>query len=983
MAGVRIGRQPRRARHERVTAWEELKNAFWAAVEGAPADQARQIAGLASKNPALAGRLEALLAADARGESLQHLFQSEPARTQPPARIGPYEVIGALGVGGMGEVYRARDSRLHRDVAIKILPVHVTNDPERLARFEREAQVLASLNHPHIAQVYGLEESGSSPALVMELVEGPTLASVLAGFPDTPLLLSRVFEIARQIANGLEAAHDKGIIHRDLKPSNVALTHNGDVKILDFGVAKSLDPRNATRASVATDVGVVLGTPAYMSPEQARGLDVDRRTDIWAFGCLLYELLTGRRPFDGITPADTLAALLTHDPDMTIVPPDTPAEARSLLRACLERDPERRPPDMAAARVAIDEALSRLNRPVESTRTTERAAVPVPMTLDGVSHGRAPRTRVWAAAGAAIVLCLAAIGLWRSPAAPARVAPAQAMTVVPLTTLSGDEYSPAFSPDGEQVAFSWNGEHEDNFDVYIKSVGSATVRRLTSDAGFEGNPSWSPDGKQIAFIREEQAGVRRVYVTSPLGGTELKLGDFAISDTADLARYSSVAWSADPDFVAVAGTPPTNAAREAVRGIYLLPVGRGAPRLVVPARGAMVHFSPAFSRDGRHMAYASCKGVFSCDVYVLDLDSSLAPTGLPRRLTRRTNPSIGQVAWSPDDRSIIYDAEVVPMSNHLWRVAVDGASPPERFEAAGFARLPATARSGDRVAFTEWRFDTDIYRFDPRGPARPMLTSTFLDMAAKYSPDGQRIAFSSGRTAETPEIWVAASDGTGAHQLTQGPGVFQDYPDWSPDGRQIVFQSFQDGVHHLWTIDADGGAPRRVTDAAGDERGPAWSRDGRWIYFTSDDGTGRGVWRVPATGGASTRLARRATGPKVWESADGRRLFYASDQALWAVPAAGGSPQQVIKCVKYGAIAVAASGIYYASCNFQYELNTALHAMDLGTKHDRLIGTIADYFAGLEVSPDEHTIVYNKAANRGLHKRLSVGADLKLIEHFR
>jgi len=325
----------------------------------------------------------------------------------------------------------------------------------------------------------------------------------------------------------------------------------------------------------------------------------------------------------------------------------------------------------------------------------------------------------------------------------------------------------------------------------------------------------------------------------------------------------------------------------------------------------------------------------------------------------------------------------VPMSNHLWRVAVDGATPPERIEAAGFARLPATARSGDRVAFTEWRWDIDVYRFDPGGPAQPMLTSTFLDMNAKYSPDGQRIAFSSGRTAETPEIWIAASDGRGAHQLTQGPGAWQVCPDWSPDGRQIVFESFHDDVHHLWMIDAGGGVPHRVTDDAADQRCPTWSRDGRWIYFTSDDGTGRGVWRVPATGGASTRLTPRATGEQVWESADGNRLFYSIDQALWSVPAAGGSPHEVIECVKGGAIAVAASGIYYASCNFLYELNTALHVMDPATKHDRLIGTIADYLFGLEVSPDEKTILYNKAANRGLHKRLSVGADLKLIEHFR
>ena len=268
--------------------WAELKEAFWAVVEGEPAERARRVATLASIDPALADRLEALLAADDRGESLQQILPAGMMPPSPPDRIGGYDVVGVLGSGGMGEVYRAVDVRLHREVAIKVLPAALTADPERLARFEREAQVLASLNHRHIAHVYGLDESGSTPALVMELVDGPTLTQLLGAEDHAPVTLTRALTIARQVADGLDAAHEKGIIHRDLKPSNVALTPDGEVKILDFGVAKSLAERPLAEgpSPLATGAGVVIGTPAYMSPEQARGLTVDKRTDVWSFGCL-------------------------------------------------------------------------------------------------------------------------------------------------------------------------------------------------------------------------------------------------------------------------------------------------------------------------------------------------------------------------------------------------------------------------------------------------------------------------------------------------------------------------------------------------------------------------------------------------------------------------------------------------------------------------------------------------------------------------
>ena len=453
----------------------------------------------------------------------------------------------------------------------------------------------------------------------------------------------------------------------------------------------------------------------------------------------------------------------------------------------------RRPPDMAAARLAIDDALSQVGQPIASTQPTKRAESPVLMKVHRLSRG-AYRPRVWPRRSQP-----------SCSASRRSVFGGRARAPGSRGAGSGDDSSAPDDAVGRPVfarllagrradRIQLERKHEDNFDVYIKSVGSAAVRRLTSDAGFDGNPSWSPDGTQIAFIRG-QAGGASVYVTSSLGGTERKLGDFAIGDSADLARFCPHRVVPDPNYVAAAGAPPTIPARdgEGAGGIYLLPVSRGAPRLLVPAPGAMMHFSPAFSRDGRRVVYVSCKGVSSCDVYVVDLDSILAAKGPPRRLTRHTNPCIGEVAWSPDDRSIIYDAEVVPMSNHLWRVAVDGASPPERLEAAGFARLPATARSGDRVAFTEWRWTSTSIGSTQAGrrnryshrrswtwtrSTRPMATHR-VQLRADCRDSGDRIA---------------ASDGRGAHQLTQGPETWQVYPAWSPDGQQIVFESFDDGA---------------------------------------------------------------------------------------------------------------------------------------------------------------------------------------------
>lgn len=343
--------------------WQEVKKVLAAALEQPPAERSVYL-DQACTDPGLRREVDSLIAAHEQGDTG---FMEQPAiekgALKSGSKLGPYTILGHLGAGGMGEVYRAHDAKLERDVAIKVLPLVFVNDPERLARFQREARMLASLNHPNIASIHGLEDSGNVHALVMELVEGPTLADrIEAG----PIPIDEALPVAKQMCDALEYAHEHGIVHRGLKPANIKVTADDSVKILDFGLAKALagdagsaDMANSpTISQLATEAGVLLGTVAYMSPEQAKAKPVDRRADIWAFGCVLYEMLTGQRAFHGETVTDTLAAVLKNDPDWTQLPGGTPMRVRVLLQRCLRKDPKQRLQAIGDARIALEEVLS-------------------------------------------------------------------------------------------------------------------------------------------------------------------------------------------------------------------------------------------------------------------------------------------------------------------------------------------------------------------------------------------------------------------------------------------------------------------------------------------------------------------------------------------------------------------------------------------------------------------------------------------------
>jgi len=888
---------------------------------------------------------------------------------QPGTTLGPYEILSLIGAGGMGEVYRARDPRLGRAVAIKVLPADRVADEDRRRRFAQEAKAASALNHPHIVTIYEIESANGADFIVMEYVSGKSLDALI---PRHGLRLGEVLRIAIPVADALAAAHARGIIHRDLKPANVMVGSDGTVKVLDFGLAKLASVKtdtesddNLTRTADAalSGPGIIAGTAAYMSPEQATGGKVDVRSDIFGFGALLYEMVTGVRAFAGRSKADTLAAVLRSQPKSpSAIVSGVPSDLEKVILRCLRKDPDRRFQHIDDVKVALQEIR-------EDSESATAAAVLLPRPHRGRLIVALTITLVIIAVTAAWLLLLS------------REAQTPPLRVVRLTTLNGFESEPALSPDGDQVAFSWDGAGQDNSHIYVKLVGSSEMRRLTSERAVDVAPSWSPDGQRIAFLRF-QPGAKdgRIHVMPAVGGSAVRLSDFPTD--------GRIAWSPDGRFVAAARMAEAGANDSTA--IYLIPVQGGEPRPVTRAKPPAADRTPAFSPDGRRLAYVSCMGSDPrCDIYVLDLDGAFSPAPPPRHVTSYNTAISTGLAWSRDGRSVIYGTKIsgphaVDELLYLWRVATDGNYVPERIEVAGLgATDPATVPSRDRLVFARSLFDVDIYRFVPGRPPQPVVVSSFGDFQPQFSPDGRRIVFGTSRSGESSGIWVAAADGSGAQQLTHGPpGRFQGSPHWSLDGGRIAFDSHEDDGHwHIWTIDAGGGTPRQITKTPGYQNVPTWSRDGRWIYFSADLGSGRDMWRIPASGGIEERLTRGGSGYFGCESADGKSLLYQrsdGEAPLLVMPLTGGQTRQLVKCVKPAAFSVGRRSVYYVKCGS--DPDPEVHVMDPSTGQDRLLGRLERfapgyYPMGLPVSPDGTTILYNKVVNDG--------ADLMLIENFR
>jgi Tol biopolymer transport system component len=778
---------------------------------------------------------------------------------QAGARLGPYEIVSDLGAGGMGEVYKARDTRLDRMVAIKVLPGDKVADPSRKSRFIQEAKAASALNHPHIVTIHDISNDSGVDFLVMELVPGKSLEQLVpAGGMGAP----EVLKLAIQIADALAAAHAAGIVHRDLKPANVMVSDTGQVKVLDFGLAKltvaALSEDDATRTAYhQTQEGAIVGTIAYMSPEQAEGKQVDARSDIFSFGSVLYEMLTGRKAFSGDSKLSTMSAILREETKpLAHVVPDIPAELDKAVQRCLRKDRERRFQHMADLKVALED----VKEESESGISVKAALLPKP---------QASRLLIYIAA--ALVLAIAAAaGLWVKFGRT----PAPALKITPLTSTGTANY-PAFSADGKLIAFSQAGA-DGNVDIYVQQLGAGNPLRLTTDPAPDLNPVFSPDGRYIAFAR----GTVLMLIPS-LGGTERELGagrgpDFS-PDGKTIAVFSQKA----------PGSP---------LGIFLVSVETGERKQITSPPGTAFDYGPRFSPDGRTIAFARSFTAQSVEV------DTVPVTGGAVKSVAGDNRSINGLAWMPEGGEIVYSTRRMGRAQELWRVAASGGTP-QPFSGTGEnAFYPVISGTDKRLAFAHQTYDENIWRLNltadkASGAATKLIASTWQDDAPQYSPDGKKIAFASDRSGSF-EIWVANADGSDAVELTS-QGGHSGSPRWSPDGRRIAFDASVGGSGDIFVIDAGGGAPKLITimPAHGHSRSvPSWSSDGKSVYFACDM-TGRyEIWRVSSDGGEESQVTHQG-GFDPRESPDGKQLYYTKKRnfsQIWSISPDGGAESPVL-----------------------------------------------------------------------------------------
>jgi serine/threonine protein kinase/Tol biopolymer transport system component len=881
-----------------------------------------------------------LLTDDRRGSILP---EPKPAPSPPGEpltglTLSHYRVLEPLGEGGMGTVYRATDTRLDRIVALKFQPPEVLRDTRNRERFWREAKTIASIDHPNVCPAYGMEEDGAFLFIAMAYLDGIPLDRRIA---SGRVGIDEALTIAIQAGRGLEAAHAKGVIHRDIKPANLMLTStpSGDplVRILDFGIAQSL------RESAGTQDELTMGTVCYMAPEQTRPGRVDGRADIWSLGVVLYEMLSGRLPFQRASVHETLDLIAGPTPaDHSALPAEVPSSLAAVLQRMLDKDASRRYQSARELVADLEEAAD-------------------------ANRGKLPESsRRWIAARRSLVALLVIVLSASAWALWTRVAqsPRGTLSLTPLTVYPGYEENPAISPDGRQIAYVGQGVHGTNpLELYVQAIGSTDPVRLTQNRPDEmdRSPAWDPTGTTLAVLRTVP-GTRfgRILFIPALGGAVSDVGIDRVLATGRLA------WSPDGETLAFARLLGFDQSI-----IYEWSIHDRTLRQVSFPGPGQTDWCPQFNPDGRRLAFRRN----DAEIVIVD-----RRTGAARSLPARA--SWPGLSWTADGKSILFS-----WFGRIGEVNLSGAAIRRPADELRYEVMDINVR-GKQMACVRWEFEHSIWSLEllrsgdqvVGGAKTQLTTSTSWDDTPQFSPDGKWMAFASGRSG-TPEIWVADSDGLNLRRLTFFDGYFAGTPRWSPDGKRIVFDARPPASKpSIYVVAASGGQPIRLTNT--EEDVPSWSRDGRWIYYHSraDDQ----IWKLPASGGRAVRVTRGG-GFEAFESADGRYLVYSKSderEGIWRLDLGTGREEpirELAEAAERRQWALAPRGVYFVPNAASAGPEAAIHFYDFATGQTSevaQVGRLAPDGPGvLAVSPDERSLLYVPA---GRDNR-----DIILVRDFR
>jgi serine/threonine protein kinase len=934
--------------------WQKIKKIFHAALQFGLAERPAFLARACDGDEVLRKEVELLLTAhEKEGSFMNSAVVGQVAEAvlrdqefTSGQKVGHFDILETLGKGGMGEVYLAQDTRLGRKVALKFLPVAFTQHRERLRRFEQEARTASALNHPNILTIHEIGETEGRRFIATEFVDGETLRDRLS---SKPLEIQEALEISGQIASALAAAQTEGIIHRDIKPENIMLRRDGIVKVLDFGLAKLAEdrvpgPDDPTRPLIKTDAGVVMGTAQYMSPEQARGQEVDARTDIFSLGVVIYEMVTGSPLFRGETASDVIASILkTHPRPLSRVAARVPAELERIVSKTLEKDRDERYQTVKDLLIDLRKLKQRISFEAEQARsqsggvddatttpdlvsssasasrsapsTTTVAPLPTVSSAEYIiSEIKRHKTGIILVVAAFVVVVLAGIvALYKFTN---RNQAPQVLKTTQLTFSPGLDAFPSLSPDGNSIAYS--SDQSGNFEIYVKQLtpGGREIQ-LTSDGQQNVQPAWSPDGQRIAFHSVGRSGI---WIMPALGGSAKQIAEFGSrpvwSHNGSMLAYQS---GSGGEIQTSSAAPPST--------IWTVPSQGGAPKQITQvANPPGGHNSPAWSPDGKHIAFSATEYVRSSTwivatdgsdlikvsggegpiyapdgkslylarggLFAVKLSANGSPVGEPIEvMPAGTGASMNQFTVSADGKKIAYSA--TNNASALWSIAISPATGETSGSPVAFARdtssrtnSPRFSSDGHKVAMTKWRPGSgDIWIADADGRnLKQITTNPSLNSNASWFPNADRIAFLSNRENKRWELW-SISLATGKEERLLDIGDSLDVEALSPDGTQVAFNSTKGGTINLWTAKVPDGQPKQLTFDKEFMGFPSWSPDGQWLAFEIGRGDDNYLAIMPSSGGEVIQLVpdHGLSWPHSW-SADGDKIAFAGRRdGIWNI----------------------------------------------------------------------------------------------------